>query len=152
MPKITAKQVANLFLYWANKNGDLITNLKMQKLLYYAQAWHLVNFNQRLFRDKILAWKLGPVIEGLYQEWKHFGYSPIKHTNTEREASPFSRPQLKFLEEFFAIYSNLSSTAMVSMTHAEAPWKNAIANGENTEISPVEMKEFYEKQYEKLNE
>jgi uncharacterized phage-associated protein len=52
---VKAIDVAKYFLNWANNKGDLITNLKMQKLLYYAQAWYLVNFKKPLFSDPIEA-------------------------------------------------------------------------------------------------
>jgi len=67
---VTAQDVTDLMLYWANRDGDLISNLKLQKLLYYAQAWHLVNFDVPLFGDSIEAWDFGPVIPNVYRQYK----------------------------------------------------------------------------------
>ena len=87
---ISSVDVANLFLSWANRDGDLITNLKMQKLLYYAQAWHLVYFKKPLFCDSIKAWSFGPIATDAYYAFKKFGYSPIQHKETGSEKEKFS--------------------------------------------------------------
>ena len=79
--KIKASDVSDLFLCWASIDGDLITNLKLQKLLYYAQAWHLAHFGSPLFSDDIEAWQYGPVIKSIYQKYSKFGNQPIKVTN-----------------------------------------------------------------------
>ena len=97
---VRALDVANLFLHWANTAGDLISNLKMQKLLYYAQAWHLVNFRQRLFSDPIEAWDLGPVIRSVYSKYRKHGYGPISYKGTCHEEDVFSSGQIEFLKEF----------------------------------------------------
>ena len=59
-----------------NKINDL-TNLKLQKLLYFAYGVHLSLFNEKLFTDEIQAWKLGPVVPSVYIEFKDHGKNPI---------------------------------------------------------------------------
>ncbi len=54
-----------------------LTNLKLQKLLYFAYGVHLSLFDERLFTDEIHAWKLGPVIPLVYKEFKDHGRNPI---------------------------------------------------------------------------
>ena len=144
---VKARDVAKLFLAWASENGDVITNLKLQKLLYYAQAWYLVNYDRRLFQDDIEAWEFGPVVRRLYGQWKQHKASPIPYQATGREASKFQKHQLFFLEEFFRVFNNLSATALVSMTHAEAPWKDAYSTCPNSVIAADVMKRFYRKLY-----
>jgi len=56
---------------------DDLTNLKLQKLLYFAYGVHLSLFNEKLFNDEIQAWKLGPVIPSVYNEFKDHGKNPI---------------------------------------------------------------------------
>ncbi len=148
MNMVSAKNVSELFLTWAKQNGDLITNLKMQKLLYYAQAWHLVNFNRRLFDDRIEAWELGPVIPKIYGEYKKYRGNPIPYKISGNEEKPFSERQVQFLKQFFNVFSSLSSTALVNMTHNETPWKDNFGKGKNTEIPPSEMKDYYTEVFE----
>jgi|CXWL01.1.fsa_nt_gi uncharacterized phage-associated protein len=138
--------VAKLFLSWANSEGDVITNLKMQKLLYYADAWHLVNFKKQLFAENILAWPLGPVVREVYDAFKRFGSAPIAYKNTNREAEKFTKSQVIFLKEFYGIYIRLTAHELVDMTHNDEPWKQAFAGQEAT-ISRALMQSFYDKQY-----
>lgn len=137
--------VANLFIQWANNEGDLITNLKMQKLLYYAQAWHLVYFNEPLFKETVEAWGWGPVIPEAYQEFKKFGYNPIQYEGNGKEEQKFSKKQLGFLHSLYDNFINYSAHELVNITHNESPWKDAFAKGSSTEISHTSMKDFYSK-------
>jgi uncharacterized phage-associated protein len=147
---VKAHDVAKLFLKWARENGDTITNLKIQKLLYYAQAWYLVNYGRRLFDDDIEAWELGPAIRSIYGKWKKFNSMPIQYTPNGKEGDAFEKHQFEFLVEFYRIFSSFSSTALVSMTHNEDPWKKAFVSGENNIISPSFMKEYYTKIYKEM--
>ncbi len=148
---VRALGVAKLFLAWAKENGDLITNLKLQKLLYYAQAWHLVNFDRRLFSDDIEAWDFGPVIADVYHHWKKHKSSAIPYEPNGKEANMFSDRQISFLTDFFRIFSNLSATALVSMSHSEDPWKKSFASRTTRKIIPPNiMKSFYTQLYADL--
>lgn len=138
---ISALDVARYFLYKSNTEGDLITNLKMQKLLYYAQAWYLVNHDKPLFRETIRAWALGPVIREVYDEFKRFGASYIVYETTGKEKAPFSKTQLQYLDEFYDVFFKFTAHELVNMTHNEKPWKVAFKNGTN--ISRQSMKQYY---------
>ena len=78
------KVVAQFFIQQADvESGDMMTHLRLQKLVYYSQAWHLVLQKKKLFRDRIEAWAHGPVIPNLYsiyhqrnQKLLYFFYSP----------------------------------------------------------------------------
>ena len=64
---ISCQDVANYFLSLCDEDaGDLISNLKLQKLVYYAQGFHLAISGEPLFDEKIMAWEHGPVIPQLY--------------------------------------------------------------------------------------
>jgi uncharacterized phage-associated protein len=65
LPVTTAQEVANYFIRRAHDSGEFISNLKLQKLLYYSQAWHLAIFDRRLFPERFQAWVHGPVIPTL---------------------------------------------------------------------------------------
>jgi len=139
---ISAFDVANYFLVKANSEGDLITHLKMQKLLYYAQAWHLVNFGEPLFKERICPWNLGPVVEEVYHELKVFRASPIKYEATGNEESVFTDTQKTYLDEFYDYFIKYSAHELVNMSHNESPWKEAHKN-EAPFISLESMKQFY---------
>ena len=63
----TSQQIADWILSQLNSNsGDTISPLKLQKLLYYCQAWHYTIFNEVLFDERIEAWTHGPVVPSQY--------------------------------------------------------------------------------------
>ena len=144
-----AIDVAKYFLYKANQEGDLITNLKMQKLLYYAQAWYLVNFGKPLFDDHILAWNLGPVVKSVYNEYKEFRHTPIMFEEDFGEnIKQFDKDDLRFLDDFYDQFSCYSAHDLVNMSHSEDPWKKAYKTASQI-IDLKLMKDFYTKLYEK---
>ena len=75
--KVTASKVANVFLKLAQEKNEELTNLKLQKLVYYAQAWYLAIYEKPLFDDEIEAWIHGPAVPSIYKMYKKFGWKPI---------------------------------------------------------------------------
>jgi len=137
----TALDVAKYILSIANKDGDFISNLKLQKLLYYAQAWYLVNYEMTLFNEPIEAWELGPVVKSVYSEFKKFKASPIKYKSTNNEDKVFTKDQICYLNEFYDVFSKFTAHELVNMTHNDYPWKKAFQD--KRDISPNEMKKYY---------
>lgn len=127
----TALNVAEWFLS-RNKiieedcGGEPITNMKLQKLLYYAQGLYLAKFNKPLFNDDIENWTHGPVVASIYDEYKinkNMGIvnfnPPIENfTDDEEEILKFT------LEEF----GQFSASKLRNMTHEETPWKSTKRN------------------------
>lgn len=147
-----AIKVANKLLEIANQNGDLITNLKLQKLLYYAQAFYLVNNNgKKLFDDDIQAWQYGPVVPSVYQEYKKFNSYPIDFSKVKDRKFNFTKNQLNYLSDFANEYFRYSATELVTKTHEEQPWKTAVAKGFNSVIDTSEMYEYYSKLVKEQN-
>jgi len=139
---VSAIDVAKLFLCWANNDGDLITNLKIQKLLYYAQAWHLVYFRKPLFIENVEAWDFGPVIHEAYNHFKKFGSRSIRYKETGEEKSGFNKNQLMFLKDLYDVFIKYAAHELVNMTHNEEPWRKAYKSTDKI-ISHDSMKSFY---------
>ena len=74
-----AQDVANFFIGRFQEAQDPVTNLKLQKLLYYAQGWYLAFFDEPLFDERIEAWLHGPVVPPIYQDRP----SGIEHNRTD---------------------------------------------------------------------
>ena len=136
--------IAVYFIERANRTGSTISNLKLQKLVYYAQAWHLAIHGTSLFEEDFQAWVHGPVVPALHQEYKAFGWQPI-----QADASA-NLPEnvLSFLDEVAQEYSDCNGYELEQMTHAEAPWN--IARGDlqadvpsYAVIEKAWMKEYY---------
>ena len=98
-------------------------NLKLQKLLYYSQATHLVLHNKAcLFPEQIEAWDYGPVVPKVYHEYKSHGFDIIPTPNR-----PFTLPpeEKKSADIVIKTYGNMSGPKLIKQTHYEWPWRNA---------------------------
>ncbi len=123
---INALNIAEYFLALANESGGVITNLKAQKLVYYAQAWFLANFSTPLFEEDFQAWVHGPVIPELYEKFKEAGSSPIPSVKKLSDIkTQFEQETLDFLQEVADVYMQHDGYALELMTHQEQPWIDA---------------------------
>ncbi len=124
------KTIANYFLELAAANGEAITPMKLQKLVYYAHGWYAGYTGQPLINEAVEAWQYGPVIPSLYHEFKQFGSGPISGKAYEydaggvRPAAPPADPEIRtFLQNVFASYGKYSGIRLSEMTHAAGtPW------------------------------
>lgn len=113
-------------------NNDL-TNLKLQKLLYFAQVEYMKTHQENpLFNDELEAWQYGPVVREIYNAFKQCGAYFI--TDFDIDYQDFGRVDDKtseFLDKFFNKYSKFSAWALVDKTHkAGSPWDKVYAGGQ----------------------
>ncbi len=133
--------VANYFLAQQSEDaGDLISNLKLQKLVYYAQGCHLALFNAPLFQEPLEAWLHGPVVPELYHLYKQYGAGAIP-LPVGMDFSVFSAETQELLDEVYSVYGQFSAWKLREMTHNEPPWKDA-APDQGT-ISQASMRKFF---------
>ena len=145
------KDVANLFLSLAeeqaNKDlGDLMTDMKLQKMLYFAQCWHLVRYNELLFSSRIEAWQHGPVVPEAYAIYKSNGCNPIHADPVRYDA--LSKTELTTILDVFRYYSRFSASGLRELSHEKGtPWDRVYQPGEkHIEILPDALKDYYSKQ------
>ena len=116
--------VAKCFLYLDNTNeGDGVSNLKLQKLVYYAQGYYSAIFNKALFSNGISAWTHGPVVSDLYHEYKQYGSNRIPVV-TSFDNSLLTVDEFELVEEVFEVFGQYSAWKLRNMTHEELPWLN----------------------------
>ena len=105
-------------------NDEGMTNLKLQKLLYYTQCLHLALFDSPLFEEQIQAWRHGPVCPSAYQFYSDYEAKqlpiPLGETFSEMPDS-----SLEVMEEAWDNFKDFSAERLSKMTHTEAPWLNA---------------------------
>lgn len=113
---------------FADEPGNL-TVLKLQKLLYYVQAWHLAIKNAPLFAGKFQAWVHGPVNRQVYDRFKdtHALYSPVTSASIRGEfkRDAISGDPKAHIDEILEAYGRFSGTQLEDMTHDERPWIDA---------------------------
>lgn len=140
--------VATYFLSKADEEqGVLITHLKLQKLAYYAQAWHLAIHGTRLFHGHFEARARGPVSPVLFQTYQNCGYSPIPFPEHFRE-DVYSEEDKAFLEDVWNAYGKFDAKYLEQLTHQEQPWLEArgtLPEGVCSDqvISDEAMKQYY---------
>ena len=142
----TAENVAKYFIYLAsqafvgdNKEREGITNLKLQKVLYFAQAYYLAKLGRALFSDKIEAWEYGPVIPNVYHTFKSKGSDPIINEN---DKSSIADEDKETLTKIWGTFGGYSASKLVDITHAHTPWQEANKSGSRI-ISHKSIKEYY---------
>lgn len=122
---LSCHDVADYFLAQQDEeSGDTISNLKLQKLVYYAQGFHLaMHDGQPLFGEPIEAWTHGPVVPELYHRFKDFGagaiFPPVK-----LDYSKYDQRTKELLDEVYSVYGQFSGWKLRNMTHEEAPWRD----------------------------
>lgn len=105
------------------EHGDTISNLKLQKLLYYMQGFHLAFFGTPFFNESIEAWTYGPVVPAVFKEFKRFKQRAINPENYHDELVLADDEQQMF-DMVYDEYNRFSAVALMNMTHTEGPWKN----------------------------
>ena len=133
--------VANWFLC-----REAMTQKKLQKLCYYAQAWYYALKNQRLMNTEFQAWTQGPVSPVLYEWFKSFGVAKIKLKGTPKWT--FSSEDTAFLNRVWETYGDKTGNALEALSHHELPWQAARRGyGERERctvtILPADMGNFY---------
>lgn len=125
------KSIANYFIDLANANGEALSPMKLQKLVYYAVGWFAGHTGKPLVDEAVEAWQYGPVFPSLYHEFKCFGAGPIStkahdvHEGFVRQevAIPADPHIRQFLDNIWSSYGKFTGIALSEMTHAsDSPW------------------------------
>lgn len=118
---ISVKKVADYFLSLVREDeGDLMTNLKLQKLLYYAQGFHLAMYGKPLFDKKIEAWIYGPVVPYVFKKYKEYGNNAIPSNRDGVDGIDDETKAL--LDEVYTVYGQFSASALRDIVKSEAPY------------------------------
>lgn len=139
-------QVIDVARYITDTLGD-ISAMKLQKLIYYSQAWHMTWEDDELFEEDFEAWANGPVIPSLYQ--LHKGKFKVSSELFEDfETNGLTEAEKESIDEVLGYYGEKSAQWLSSLTHKESPWLDAregYSPGDrcNKIISKASMHEYY---------
>lgn len=126
------------------QSGELITNMKLQKLLYYAQGLHLAIYDKPLFDASIVKWIHGPVVPDIYHKYKFNGSSGISLSEDDPlNMNAFSSEELEVMDEAYDVFGQFSAWRLREMTHEEPPWKNA---QDNESITHQSLRDYFKTQ------
>jgi uncharacterized phage-associated protein len=139
-----AQDVADYFLSLVDDEaGDSLSNLKLQKLIYYAQGFHLALTGKPLFGEAIEAWEHGPVIPALYRKFKHYGSGAIPPSENGIVREIYPEDVRDLLDEVYQVYGQYSASKLRNMTHGEPPWVEAHQISPSTIISHETMRKYF---------
>ena len=140
--KYHALDIANYFLFKAQEEDqELLSNLKLQKLVYYAQGLHLVIYGAPLFNEAIEAWQYGPVVPDLYHQYKKFGASGIP-ADDDYDPLSIDKKTREFLDEIYELLGQFSAVRLMDLAHADQCW---ISAGVGNEITHEAMRHCLKK-------
>ncbi len=127
------------------ESGDAITHLKVQKLIYYAQAWSIAHYDKPLFDEDLEAWAHGPVVASVWEYLKHYGYDAIPVQKLKDKFDGRAMAILRAVKDKYGIYT---AKKLESMTHKERPWLEARGDLPelarcNNKISKGVMRDFF---------
>lgn len=137
-------KVHDVAAYVLKRQGPM-TTMKLQKLVYYAQAWSLVWDEKPLFRARLEAWAAGPVVPALYR--LHRGQFKVS-TWPEGDPARLTALERETIDAVLGFYGPKSSHWLSDLTHQERPWRDArrgLGPGErgDREITLAAMAEYY---------
>jgi uncharacterized phage-associated protein len=125
-------------------NDDVMTHLKLQKLVYYAQGFCLAILGRPLFGESFEAWEHGPVCPELYQSYKNYKRKPIESDLSQEEAEkPFTPEGLEILAMVNDEMGCLTANFLRKLSHEDQAWQDARMGrmGLGFEITHEDMKE-----------
>lgn len=138
-----ALTVARYIIERCNSQNRTISNLKLQKILYFVQAEFLAVKNQPCFNDEIEAWDFGPVVPAVYQQYKIFGSSNIPVFGRLVNPVVIRDNDQELINRIVDECARYSASALVEITHNQSPWIDAYIPGFNNVISQESIKKYF---------
>lgn len=130
---IDGRAVANFVLDFCESKERPVTNLSLQKIVYFCQVWSLIELRRPLIKHNFEAWQFGPVLQYLYREFKAFDDKPIIGRATKIDPRSGERTEVQYnfepetrnlLANVVDFYSRLSASELVKLSHAPGgPWE-----------------------------
>ena len=138
-----ALDIAKYIINHEHEEGREISNLRLQKLLYFIRAKFIVETGKPCFSDPIEAWGFGPVVTSVYHEYKLFGSFDIASTDTAVSIDEESASRIKNMLDFCSHYPTYQ---LVEITHNQTPWKRARENPFSPVITLDSMEQYFRRQ------
>ena len=130
------------------EQGEIISNLKLQKMLYYLQGFFIAVFDKKLFKEPIVAWQYGPVVVDAYHHFKTFENGAILLKGGEKKIK-LSEKEYALFKAVMEEYGQFSAIKLMNMTHEEPPWKQTYSEkSPGKEITYERLKKYFKTQIE----
>lgn len=136
-----ALNVAAYVVQYCHKLGTTVSNLKLQKILYFLQAEFLVSKNECCFKQQIEVWSFGPVVPAVYHEYKIYGGVAIPYIGDKDIF--LVKEDKKHIDKMIEQCSKYSAADLLRITQKQKPWSDAYSPCSKNVISTKSIKEFF---------
>jgi len=146
MPASHSTVIANRFLDLGIANDQIIQQMRLQKLVFFAHGWHLAIYDSEFTTDKPEAWELGPIYVSLFVATSIYGCQPIKDRLLPAGEDRINATQDSLIKRVFEVYRGLNEFELVAQTHKRnSPWHQVYSkHGEKRcVIPPRSIKEHF---------
>lgn len=104
-------------------NGEPLTQLSLQKLVYLCQGWHLALMDEALFQEETYAYQYGPVVKELRKRFRFFGAESLSTAAITNAGRILSHSSRRVIDDVWDKYAKIPTNVLVSMTHEPgSPW------------------------------
>ena len=118
-----------------------LSNLKLQKLVYYCQGFYLAIFGKPLFQDNIEAWRHGPVVPQLYNNLRQYGRDPVPCFDTLEDviqSADFGENETQLMDEVYSVFGQFTAWKLRDLTHLEPTWKEHEVQADEITVQELE--------------
>lgn len=136
------EEIVKTIIEYSIKISKPVDNMKIQKLLYYIQAYTLKHYNRPLFNEKILAYQYGPLVKEAYDIYKMNVGADIYYVHNRDKLKELDGFAYDIVTNIIEKYKDVSSWKIAMQTHEEDPWKNV---NYKEVISLNSIKEYFDK-------
>lgn len=144
--KYSALNIAKYVIYKSNEKGQKITQLKLQKILYFIEAYFMATYDRKeLYKEDFYAWLYGPMIKEVYNKYKVFMSDPIPTDKQDLEDTIYPEEVVESVDVVLDTFGKYTARQLIQITHMEgSPWaitdKKAI-------ISKTFTREWFEEKF-----
>ena len=156
------REIANFILDFCDKKNVIVSNLALQKILYFCHVWSLVKLDRPLIRHQFEAWQFGPVLQYVYREFKDFEKQPITSRAYKLDAQTGRKCEATYcldsstqevLENVVGFYSRLPASYLVDLSHAKGgPWDLVYNHVEKVRPGMKIDNAYIKKYYSQIND
>ena len=133
-----AIEIAKYIITYCQERGICISNLKLQKLLYYTWIDYYKSTSQYLFDDEICAWQFGPVVPGVYYEF--CSYAGISISLPYECKAEFDQTDKRIIDSTLSTMAKFTASELVRRTHcAGTPWDIVFHNNGDRSVIPFSL-------------
>lgn len=138
-----ALQISGFIVYYCIRNSLRLSNLRLQKILYFVQAEFLISEKHACFYNEIEAWDFGPVVPEVYNKYKIFGSSNIEVAYSNDIESSIDFHDRTVIINVIEACKQYSTYQLVSITHSQSPWLDNYSKGSYNTISQQCIREYF---------